>query len=193
MKIRYIFFLLLFLVTSFSFLEAQIKEIKKPIIPTSSHKLLKQNERGITIYKRKSDNHLLNSTYEVCKTNLNTNTDIVNSYYFSGLCEKGTFNKGYKDGFWKTTYNNKLVKTANWNKGLIMGKYRVYNTVGTLLYQTNFGTLGNGKYKDYFYKTGTLKQEGDYKNGKKQGAWCSYDQKGTLLETTIYNQGIITQ
>ncbi|WP_148639345.1 toxin-antitoxin system YwqK family antitoxin [Aquimarina longa] len=190
MKSKNILFLLFYWAILCNHISGQIKEVKKPIIPTSSHRLLIKNNKGINIYKRKSDSHLPNSLYEVCETYLNDDTDIVNSYYFSGLCETGAFNNGYKTGFWKTTYKNKVVKTENWNNGLILGKYRVYDTTGTSLYQTNFGAQGNGTYKDYDYKTGALKQEGDYLNGKKQGEWCMYGQHKKRIKSILYDKGI---
>ncbi|WP_103068692.1 toxin-antitoxin system YwqK family antitoxin [Aquimarina sediminis] len=174
-----------------SYLNAQIQEVKKPVIPTSSHRILINNKQGVFIYNRKSDNHLLNSKYEICETYLDTDTDIVNSYNFSGLCEQGNIRKGYKDGFWKTTYESKLVKTENWNNGLILGKYRVYNSKGDILYKTNFGSNGSGKYKDFYYTTGTLKQEGNYENGKKEGEWCDYNKQGKIIKVIKYKTGNI--
>ncbi len=106
------------------------------------------------------------------------------------IVDEGVFIKGYKNGLWKTLYKNKLVKTENWRKGLAIGRYRVYNTKGELLYKTTFGKYGHGKYKDYYYNTSQLKQEGSYENGKKQGEWCDYDKEGNLIKTTYYDQGV---
>ncbi|PID67754.1 MAG: hypothetical protein CR968_05120 [Flavobacteriia bacterium] len=106
------------------------------------------------------------------------------------IVDEGSFIKGYKNGLWKTTYKNKLVKTENWRKGLAIGRYRVFDTKGKLLYKTSFGNYGHGKYKDYYYNTGQLKQEGAYENGKKQGEWCDYDKEGNLIKTTYYDQGV---
>ncbi|WP_103867036.1 toxin-antitoxin system YwqK family antitoxin [Aquimarina sp. I32.4] len=171
----------------------QEKEVipPKPIPLTFTHLLILDNDiEGKIKYFRKSDNYNLNGQYKVYETKLNTNTDIVNSYYNTGYKFIGKFHKGYKDGFWKTTYKNKLVKTENWNKGFIIGKYRVYDIKGNLLYQTNFGAKGNGKFKDFYYVTGILKQEGNYENGKKQDKWCEYDKEGKLTKTVIYKDGI---
>jgi antitoxin component YwqK of YwqJK toxin-antitoxin module len=114
-------------------------------------------------------------------------------YSSSNINVKGKFIKGCKNGLWITTYDSKRVKTTNWNNGLIIGKYRVYDTEGKHLYQINFGPKGNGKFKDYYYKTGVLKQEGDYQNGKKEGEWCNYNTQGELTTTVHYKQGIIVK
>jgi len=111
----------------------------------------------------------------------------------TGLILEGTFKNGYKDGLWKTTYENRLVKTENYNNGLTIGRYKVFNTKGDILYQTTFGSQGNGKYQDYYYNSGILKEEGFYKNGKKDGEWCSFDENGKLVESIIYNNGVIQE
>ena len=84
----------------------------------------------------------------------------------------------------------KTVKIENWNNGLLVGKYKVYNTSNKLIYSTDFGKNGNGKFKDYYYKLGVLKEEGDYQDGKKQGEWCFYDEKGKLLKSLNYEKGV---
>ncbi len=186
MKHKILLFIL-FTVTYSSY--SQIPEIKKPVILTSSHRVSLEKIQGLIIFKRKSDNHIFNSSYKIYETFLNTNTDVAESYFSSGLCWEGRFVKGYKHGLWTTTYNTKRVKTTNWNNGLIIGKYRVYDTEGKYLYETTFGTQGNGKYKDYYYLSGVLKEEGNYENGKKEGEWCYYDEKGNIKTTAHYENG----
>ena len=110
-------------------------------------------------------------------------------YKGTNISLQGKFFKGCKNGFWKTTYKNKLVKTINYNHGLVIGRYRVYNLKGNILYKTTFGTKGNGRFEDYYYKTGLLKQEGNYRNGKKEGEWCDYDEQGNTKKITYYENG----
>ena len=107
------------------------------------------------------------------------------------LQQEGSFTNGFKNGLWKTFYENKLVKIENYNNGLISGDYRVYNTEGKLLYKTTFGLHGYGKFQDYHYSTGIIKEEGFYKNGIKEGEWCTYDEKGKLVGSTVYRDGVI--
>ncbi len=109
----------------------------------------------------------------------------------TGIIEQGSFNKGYKNGFWKTQCKNRLVKTMNYNQGLLIGRYRVYNVKGDVLYITTLGAKGTGKYKDYYYETGILKEEGRYKNGKKEGQWLYYDKNGKETRSEKYKNGIL--
>ncbi len=185
-----IFFLLSIITIS---VYAQKKELPHSMItkPMNSDWINYLNNNGKTIYSSKLNNTSLNGKYIINETKLNTNTDIVNSYYNTGYKFIGSFIRGYKNGLWKTSYKNKLVKTINYNNGLIAGKYRVYNTKGVILYKTTFGTQGNGKYKDFYYKTGMLKEEGNYENGKKEGEWCTYNQQGNTKEIVYYKNGTI--
>ena len=158
-------------------------------------------ENGINIYKYTyKDKFIENKTYSIYgyKTSiseiendaLKLKSDL-NHGKQTGIINKGAFLNKKKNGLWETFYLNKIVKNEIWNKGIIIANYKVYNTQGDLLYETNFGAEGNGKYKDFYYKTGVLKQEGNYHNGKKEGEWCNYDTKGKLSKTTFYEQGTI--
>ena len=107
----------------------------------------------------------------------------------TGITTQGFFYYGYKNGLWKTALKKKLVQTINYKNGLVIGRYSVYNINGDLIYKTTFGSAGNGKYKDFYYKTGILKEEGNYRNGKKEGEWCKFDEQGDITETTYYTNG----
>lgn len=131
----------------------------------------------------------LDGEYVIRETKSATDPGFVKSFYIIGIKHKGTFNKGFKTGQWVTTYKNKRVKIQNYENGLVVGRYRVYNTQGELLYETDFDPQGNGLYKDYYYKTGILKVKGHYKNGKKEGKWYYYDEAGNLKKTVIYEEG----
>ncbi len=191
----------------------QKNKIDVPAISINSIFLKKKSKNGVDHYSyHYKEKHLKNKKYIIYFnrlinkkgtdfqnniTNNNEGDDIImpeSDFTIgksTGIASLGFFNDGYKNGFWKTTYKNKLVKTENWNNGLIFGKYKVTNTEGKLLYQTNFGSKGNGKYKDFYYNTGSLRQEGNYENGKKQGEWCDYDEYQKLLKITKYEKGII--
>ncbi|PZW41585.1 MORN repeat protein [Mesonia algae] len=186
--IRIIVFL--FIVLTSNLVNSQKKKIEAITIPTESHTVDIVVEQGTPRFHRKSDNHFLAGEHIFIKTKLNRDTDIANSYYPTAIRSIGLFKNGYKDGLWKTTYENKLVKTQNYNNGLVIGRYRVYNNNGDVLYKITFGSQGNGKYKDYYYNTGTLKEEGQYENGKKQGEWCRFDEEGTLIESIDYRKGV---
>ena len=171
----------------------QKKAMPSITTPMSSNWIKCLNPSGKIIYFSKLNNTSLEGKYIINETKLNNNTDIVNSYYSTGYKFEGFFTQGYKTGIWKTTYKKILVKTAHWNNGLVTGLYTVKTTKGVLLYNTNFDPKGNGKFKDYYYKTGVLKQEGDYQNGKKEGEWCNYNTKGELTTTVHYKQGVVVK
>ena len=108
----------------------------------------------------------------------------------TGVIMTGYFEGGYKNGLWKATYDKNLIKTENFKCGLTIGLYKVYNKNGNILYNTTFGPEGNGTYKDFYFKTGFLKQEGRYKNGKREGEWRRYDEDGKLTSVQVYHAGI---
>jgi len=171
----------------------QVKKFSppKPTPMTFSHLLnFNIDTKGRLKYYRISDNSVIHGEYIIYKTEKKIKTDLIGEIYHTGIVFKGTFNKGYKNGLWKTLYKNKLVKTINYRNGLVIGRYRVYNTKGAILYKTTFGSKGNGTFKDYYYKTGVLKQEGNYKNGKKEGEWCDYNELGEITKITVYNKGM---
>ena len=47
----------------------------------------------------------------------------------------------------------------------------------------------NGEKKEY-YLSKNIKTKGIYKNGKKEGKWYLYDEKGAILEIAKYKNGI---
>ena len=185
--ITYLFLLPLFIFSQ----KNKPPKIVDLIIPSNWIKS-KIDKKGKEFYSRKSQVKGLNGKKRINITFLNTKTDIVDSYISTNYISTGAFEKGYKTGLWKMTYKKKLVKTENWNQGLIYGKHRFYDIEGNLLYKTTFGTSGNGVYKDFYFETGILKQEGNYNNGKKQGEWCDYDVQGKLKQTTHFKNGILT-
>ncbi len=187
--------ILLLLIFNSFLTEAQKREVPpKPENLTFSHfiKIKLNKENGKIIYLRKSNNRPLHSNepFNITETYINEKTDIRGVNTHTPYNKIGYLFNGYKNGLWKTTYKNKLIKTENWNNGLILGKYKVNTIEGTLIYRTDFGKEGNGKYKDYYYETGILKQEGNYENGKKEGEWCDYDKQGNLITTTYYKRGV---
>ncbi|REH56757.1 hypothetical protein C7448_101802 [Tenacibaculum gallaicum] len=198
--------LILFLFLCYNILGQTPEKIKPPAVLLNSLELKKEVRSGKNYYSHVDKRKLYDREYkiiihtEVRETIIDTVPTIHsegNDYDFGshfkgksiGIIEKGFFNKGYKNGLWKVTYKNKLVKTINYNNGLIIGRYRVYNAKGQLLYKTTFGSKGNGKYKDFNYSTGVLKEEGNYENGKKEGEWCLYNEQGSLIKKNNYKEG----
>ncbi|MDO6758982.1 hypothetical protein Q4566_02120 [Tamlana sp. 2_MG-2023] len=185
--------ILLLMINSFLVLAQRIAP-EKPNNLTFSHLIIKKedNENGKTVYLRKSNNRPLDSEeiFDITETYPNDESDMKGLYIHTSLIKKGLMSKGYKTGLWKTYYKSKLVKTQNWKLGLAIGEYSVYDVKGCELYKTTFGNSGEGKFKDYYYETGALKEEGSYKNGKKEGKWCEYDKDGNVITTIYYESGV---
>ena len=165
---------------------------QKPSIKIAFGKIEYIAKNGVTSLLYKTSKKKLNGEYDIfVESTVSTDTPILLKSKY--IVNKGYIKNSFKNGVWATNYNNKLVKTAHWNNGLITGLYTVKTTKGVLLYNTNFGPKGNGKFKDYYYKTGVLKQEGDYQNGKKEGEWCNYNTQGELTTTVHYKQGVVVK
>ena len=131
--------------------------ITKPIL---SYDFKIKNSNGIYFYRYKDDLNPLNGVYsidiyiqdadandiEIVENGLKKRTlkyDLpYKDYIYTNVNEKATFNKDYKDGFWKTTYNNKLVKTANWNKGF-WAIYVTANASGRCIKSSHVTTTTN--------------------------------------------------
>ncbi|TPN82964.1 toxin-antitoxin system YwqK family antitoxin [Aquimarina algicola] len=169
---------------------SRAQQVPKPAVKVLFSKIKSIPQNGHYSFISKNSKKKLQGKYQIYLEKLSPSDTpiLMHSNY---IVEEGAFEKGLKDGFWKTSYKNKIVKKEHWNNGLISNEYSVYNTEGKLLYQIDFGAKGNGKYKDFYYNTGILKQEGSYENGKKEGEWCTYNEKGTLLKTIIYHKGIL--
>jgi len=168
------------------------KIINAPAVRTHLKDIHSDSENGVCFFVDKRINKKMEGKYAFFLKKLAPKDTPILSYYDYKV-QEGVLKSGYKTGLWQTTYKNKIVKTINYNNGLVIGKYRVYNTKKELLYKTTFGTNGNGKFKDFSYKTGVLKQEGNYQNGKKEGEWCDYDEQGNPKKIRYYKKGILVE
>ncbi len=175
-------------------LNIQIKEGRKfySFFKKEKYSIKDNKTYSIWIYKEVKKRKY-NITYNVEGNDISPSSTDIGQGKYTGFDEIGSFNKGYKNGFWKTKYKNKLVKTMNYNQGLLIGRYRVYNVKGDLLYKTTLGAKGTGKYKDYYYETGVLKEVGNYKNGKKEGQWLYYDKNGKETRRMHYKDGMLVK
>ena len=194
--------LILLIFCIYSFGQKTKEKPKTPIIRISSFQLKTQITDGVTHYSFiKMQKKLYNVEYKIIERIENESTKLDSrdfrkkmGLFFkgesTGITTQGFFSHGYKNGFWKTEFNNKLVQTINYKNGLVIGRYRVYNVNGDLIYKTTFGSAGNGRYKGFYYKTGILKEEGNYQNGKKEGEWIQFNEQGDLTETIYYIEGM---
>jgi len=61
-----------------------------------------------------------------------------------------------------------------------------------LMYEPNQDKPFTGKYVTY-YENGQKKQEGNYKEGKKDGLWTSWDKNGNIIKTATYSNGELVE
>ncbi len=58
--------------------------------------------------------------------------------------------------------------------------------------QPELEAVGNKVKATYYYENGKVQQQGFYKDGKLDGVWVSYDQKGNKLAVGEYTDGVKT-
>jgi len=157
----------------------------------ASFEISNSNKIGKEFFYRKSDRSILNKECVILvkKEDRDRSTSDKTVRVSTGFKEKGVFKRGYKNGLWKTLYKNKVVKVENWSNGLILGMYKVFDTKGKKLYEMVFSQNGTSRYKDFYYKTGKLKVEGNYTKGRKEGPWHYYYENGDKIKTINYIQG----
>lgn len=99
---------------------------------------------------------------------------VLLSYYSDGL----------RDGLWVEFYDqierNKYYKEWAFDKPTKYETYTLYDK----------GKLVNGKVNEYF-EDGTLKEEVNYKDGKKHGVQKTFNRDGELRKTVSFNNGYL--
>lgn len=169
--------------------------------------ILQINELGL--YQYTKDSTLFNGKLRIALLkDLNNDTGPRTYGYLSG-----NIINGKKQGEWKKEIyigdnsTNKIyatVKVANYSHGTLHGKYQIYNLNGEILTPNNTHPLfpeeykdystfknGTGRYYDYYYDSGVLKEEGYYLNGKKHLDWIIYDKKGNQIKRDHYINGVL--
>ncbi|WP_264535875.1 toxin-antitoxin system YwqK family antitoxin [Flavobacterium sp. N1736] len=58
--------------------------------------------------------------------------------------------------------------------------------------QPELEAVGNKVKATYYYENGKVQQQGFYKDGKLDGVWVSYDEKGNKLAVGEYTDGVKT-
>lgn len=113
--------------------------------------------------------------------------DVENESVYS--MDSGRLIKGYREGTWITKYlhENLLDCITSYHLGMLHGKYAVYDTNGTIFYETSF-IKGKG-HKKSFYKNHVLASEGGVVNNNPDGIWKHYKEDGELKSEILYNKG----
>jgi antitoxin component YwqK of YwqJK toxin-antitoxin module len=132
------------------------------------------------------------------------------------LISAGRYKGKLKDGEWKYYSGNQLSSIEIYKDGKREGITKIYSKNGNLLEEIPYKNdkidgikknfLENGKlyseisYKDgvqhgsYFFYEGNPDPviSGNYVNGKKEGDWQIKDERGKLLQTLKYENGVLT-
>ena len=124
-----------------------------------------------------------------------------NNIYFKGTLadtkialESKLVVKAVPQGIWKTYYidpatgKERLIKSMNLENEMVYGDYTVWDMEGNILYRMTADTLGFWTMKDYF-PSGKTRVEGEYLNGKRNGSWKWYDEKGRKTVEELYLDG----
>jgi len=132
----------------------------------------------------------------------------------SKLQEESKYKNGLRDSIskWYDT-EGKLIAEYFYKDGKFEGTNKTFFSNGNLQSAQKFtNNLENGVYKEYFDSTivkkttpadinskkpsaniddvGLIKITGNYINGKKEGKWIEYDNKGNIIKTTMYKNDI---
>ena len=103
--------------------------------------------------------------------------------------EKVTILNGYSveyEVFYYQKDKRLTLKKISYKKGTINGVYITKDTNDNLLYKTQF-TDGSGYWKDFYYESGNIKEEGKVENNCKVGEWKYYNKNGTIDSLKIYS------
>lgn len=114
------------------------------------------------------------------------------SYWFENGKQSGEeyYNKGSQTGTWKTWYDNGNISSEiNFEAGTATfwfsnGKKQSEGKMMT-------GMVRDGKWTGW-YENGRINFEGSYKNGKKEGVWVWYNEKGEKTTEQVYQDDKVT-
>lgn len=135
----------------------------------------------------------------------------VRDYYSTGNVQmKGNYRDGMQHGVFRYYSNTRKYESAGrYDKEMPVGKWEYFHNNGTLhreVYYTDrvftksvYDTAGNaqvvngeGRQVDW-YPNGTVKEEGIYKNGTRQGIWKGYYSDGRLHYEEYYENNLLVK
>lgn len=135
----------------------------------------------------------------------------VRDYYRSGAIQmKGSYTNGRKDGvFLYYSDHNTYQSAGRYDKEIAVGKWETFHYNGKIKSEEYFEPeyfmknmwdslgvplvqSGEGEVKLY-YNNGSLAEQGEYRNGKKEGVWQGYHINGKLYFEEFFNNGHLIQ
>ncbi|WP_338790950.1 hypothetical protein [Bernardetia sp. MNP-M8] len=93
---------------------------------------------------------------------------------------------GYPIGNYEVAYGKQIVRIVPYQNKQLEGFLEVYTTNDSLLYKSIF-LKGEGYWKDYYYKQGTIKEEGLIRNNYKYETWKYYNKTGEVDSIKVYS------
>jgi len=110
-------------------------------------------------------------------------------YFKSGITEqKGNYRNGKYEGCWQWYFENDSLKRAeNFYEGKEEGLLTEYDETGIIVAKGNY--LGGEKEGKWYYNLGDHVQEGEYKDGMKEGIWKYFYPGGKLKFEGNFVQG----
>jgi membrane associated rhomboid family serine protease/antitoxin component YwqK of YwqJK toxin-antitoxin module len=131
----------------------------------------------------------------------------VRDFFANGEVQmKGVYSDNLRDGVFIYYSDHKTyVSAGRYSKNRAVGKWEQFHYNGTLaseefylndyFMKNMWDSLGNplvingeGTYKKY-YDNGVLQEQGDYRNGKREGLWLGFHQNGTKYFEEYFNNG----
>lgn len=122
-------------------------------------------------------------------THKNKHVIVQKLNYSNGILDGGYFEYNLEGEILRTIYNGSkpedLIFTIN-NQMVSEEQYWEYKKDEP----TEMFTNGTGLFLDYYYDIGVLKERGEFKDGRKQGQWYTYDKSGHILRIDTYHDGV---
>lgn len=131
---------------------------------------------------------------------------ITRTLYNNGFIKKREYinaynHNGKKQGIWETFYSNNIIKeSGRYRNGIKDGYFKYYDKEGNLtkiekyrngLLEENPNELLTYELRTDYYKDGSIKTIGSYKDGKAEGVRREYAKDGKITDGFIMHKGII--
>ena len=120
-------------------------------------------------------------------------TDVPFTGEVSGI-EKGSFQKGKKNGEWLTFHESgQLNVKRNYKDGKTNGVLEIYLENGQLQEKGNYKDGKQDGLQEFYNQNGQLWYKQNYKDGKKEGLWEYFNEDGSLTRTESYKDGKLVE
>ena len=110
------------------------------------------------------------------------------------MTAEGAYRDGKKTGVWTAWWDNgKKQSQGPYVAGDRSGTWAYFDEKGRQTSQGELRTIGNVEKKQgrwtYWHANGTKSQEGTFREGRKDGAWKSFDEKGRQVSALLWREG----